>query len=148
MGGVEPRPSLERLVEALRRLARRGGGLEDSDHSVRSSGWSPTVLVDTKLKNKFIFVAISLARAKALAKAELMLTPDPVARELEDWRLAVDEASSDGRSAPPTPTVPSFSDVAPPPATAGPCCPRGGGLAWSEAAWDGARSVFCWPAAV
>ena len=137
-----------RLAEALRRGARRGGGLdENSDHSVRSSGWSPTVLVDARLKDKFIFVAISLARAKELTKAELKLTPGPVARELKDWRLADDEASSDGRCAPPTPTAPS-PGVAPPPAAAGPCCPRGGGLSWSEATWDGGRSVFCWPTAV
>ena len=180
---------------------------ENSDHSVRSSGWSPTVLVDARLKDNLIFVNISLVRAKALAEAELMLTHGPVARELEGWRLAVDEASSDGRCgrsptvlvdarlkdkfvfvaislarakapakaelltpdpivreldtcwladdeassdgrcAPPTPTAPS-PGVAPPPAAAGPCCPRGGGLAWSKATWDGGRSVFCWPTAV
>ena len=68
---------------------------EKSDYSVRSSGWSPTVLVDARLKDKFIFVAISLARAKVVAKAEFMLTPGPVARELKDWRLVDDEASSD-----------------------------------------------------
>ena len=110
-------------------------------------GRSPTVLVDARLKDKFVFVAISLARVKALAKAELMLTPGPVARELDTWWLAVDEPSSDGRCAPPTPTAPS-PGVAPPQAAAGPCCPRGGGLAWSEATWDGGRSVFCCPAAV
>ena len=120
---------------------------ENSDHSVRSSGWSPTVLVDARLKDKFIFVAISLARAKVVAKAEFMLTPGPVARELKDWRLADDEPSSDGRCAPPTPPAPS-PGVAPSQAAAGPCCPRGWGLAWSEATWDGGRSEFCWPAAV
>ena len=59
---------------------------ENSDHSVRSSGWSPTVLVDVRLKDNLIFVNISLARAKTLAEAELILTD---ARELEGWRLAV-----------------------------------------------------------